>query len=308
MRVDTTYVRRRDEMKITVGLDTLERLDEVAGLVAGFRFPQPEVELVHVLERLGRETGQLPDGARPDLITNFLKMQEEEADRLLGDGSSALARHGIRCRTQRLVGFSGNAIVARAAETRADLLALGSSGKGPIGGALLGSVGRKALVSAGCSVLIAKGARPKKEGLTVVFATDHSVYAKRCLETFVAWRPEGVSRAVVATVYPEQLVGAMAAVVGNFKADVTSWVREKLEKENAAAVSSLAKLGIACSSRVETGAAGDSLERVMKEEAADVLVLGAQGRGFMDRVLIGSVSLDQALRRPYSVLVVRSSP
>lgn len=196
--------------------------------------------------------------------------------------------------------------MAHAAEAKSDLLALGSSGKGPMEGALLGSVGRKALVSAGCSVLIARSCRPRKDGLTVVFATDHSAYAKRCLDTFVSRRPQGVARAVVTTVYPDQLIGAMSAVMSNFKADITSWVRGGLEKENAAAVSSLARLGIPCTSRVEAGSVGDTLERVMKEEQADVLVLGAQRRGFVDRVLIGSVSLDQALRRPYSVLVVRS--
>jgi nucleotide-binding universal stress UspA family protein len=293
-------------MKIAAGLDTLERLKGVAELLSDFRFVQPEVELVHVLERLGEETVRPPEGIQPDLITRFLKMQEEEADRLLSGGSSELAQQGLECKTTRLAGFSGNRIVKHASETKTDLLALGSSGKGAIESALLGSVGRKALLSAECSVLIAKDYQRKKQGLTIVVATDHSPYAKRCLEKFVSWRPQGVTRSVVVTVYPAQLVHAMTSVVSPLKGDVSSWVRSLLEKENEVAVSQLASLGGPCTSRVETGSVGDTLERVMKEEQADVLVLGAQGHGFIDRLLLGSVSLEQSLRRPYSTLVVRA--
>ena len=40
---------------------------------------------------------------------------------------------------------------------------------------------------------------------------------------------------------------------------------------------------------------------------ADLLVLGAQGHGFLERLTTGSVSLDQAVARPYSVIVMRAS-
>jgi nucleotide-binding universal stress UspA family protein len=293
-------------MKIVVGLDTLERLDGVADLLGDLRFVQPQVELVHVLERLDEDGVRPPGSGRMDAISTFLRLQEEEADRMLGEGVARLEQRGLRGTPVRLHGFSSNRIVAHADATKADLLALGSSGKGPLASAFLGSVGRKAVIGAGCSVLIAKGQRRRTKGLTVVWATDHSAYAKRCLDVFTAWRPNGIANLVVTTVYPQQLLGAMTSVMPDFKADVEGWVRSELARDNTAAAGKLAGLGAACSTRVETGAVGDTLERVMIEEQADLLVLGAQGHGFLERLTIGSVSLEQALRRSYSVLVVRA--
>lgn len=292
-------------MKIAIGLDAIDRLRVAAGLVADCKFSSADVELVHVLERLGEVTAPLPEGTRPDLITNFLKMQEDEANKLLSDGSAAVERLGLPTRRTLLTGFSANKIVAHVAGGKADLLALSCSEKSSLERALLGSVSRKALIGAECSVLIAKNYQRKEHGLTVVLATDHSLHAKRSIAKFLSWRPKGIARAVVLTVYPEQALSAMNAVMSNFKADVASWARKELAKENADVAKELATHGITCTSRVESGAVSETLARVMTEEKADLLVLGAQGRGFVDRVFLGSIALDQALGRPYSVLVVR---
>jgi nucleotide-binding universal stress UspA family protein len=44
----------------------------------------------------------------------------------------------------------------------------------------------------------------------------------------------------------------------------------------------------------------------MLDTQADILVMGAQGHGFVERVFIGSVSLHQALYEPYPVMIVRA--
>lgn len=293
-------------MKILLGIDDSERARVVGSLVERLSFDNPKVELVHVLERLGQESLPYLEQTRADLIANYMKMQEDEAKSILVAGQKDLKQIGLESTTKLLTGFSANRIVAHAEQTGADLLAIGSTGKGPVQAALVGSVCRKALVSAPCSILVAK--KPVEPGrpLTVVFATDHSAYANRCLEKFVAWRPQGIGRVVVTTVYQEQLVKAMSSVIDHFKADVASWVRGELERSNAQLIQKLSSVIANCKSRVESGAVGDALEKVMKEEAADLLVVGAQGHGFLERVMIGSISLDQAIRRPYSTLVIRA--
>jgi nucleotide-binding universal stress UspA family protein len=293
-------------MKIVMGVEERERLKVSGDLVKGLRFEDPAIELVHVLERVGEEGLPQLEGARPDLIARYLKMQEDEAQALLAQGEAELKQRGLACRTKLLVGLSANRIIAHAQESGGDLLALGSTGKGPIESVIVGSVGRKALISAQCSVLIAKKSVVADRPLTVVFATDHSAYANRCMEKLLSWRPKGIGRSVITTVYPEQLLKAMSTVMENFKADVSTWVRAELERNNAQLIQKLAPLGGEFKSRVESGRVGDTLERVMKEEQADLLVLGAQGHGFIERLTIGGVSLDQALRRPYSVLVLRA--
>jgi nucleotide-binding universal stress UspA family protein len=44
----------------------------------------------------------------------------------------------------------------------------------------------------------------------------------------------------------------------------------------------------------------------MQETHSELLVLGSQGHGFMERIALGSTSLEQAIKQPYSVLVVRA--
>jgi nucleotide-binding universal stress UspA family protein len=292
-------------MKIVVGVDASKRAATIGGYISALRFADYELTLAHVLERIG-EAGFSPEGGVPrDLIERFLKMQEDEANGILQSEHAELKKAGLESSKKLLTGFSGNRIVAYAEETKADVLAIGSSGKGTLEGAIIGSVGRKALISSSCSVLIAKRPVQSQGPLTVVFATDHSDYANRCIDRFIGWRPKGVGRAIVTTIYPEQFVQAMTSVMDNFKADVSSWVRTEFERNNQKVLQRLAPLGAACKSRVESGNVGNVLENVMKEEKADLLVLGAQGHGFMQRLMLGSVSLDQALKRPYSVLVMR---
>jgi nucleotide-binding universal stress UspA family protein len=233
-------------------------------------------------------------------------MQEEEAQGVLASGHAALTQLGLASTTKLMTGFAGNRILARSEEGGADLLALGSSGRGLLNGAKLGSVGRKALTSAKCSVLIAKNAPSQGRPLTAVIATDHSQYANRCLEKLMSWNPKGIGRAVVTTVYPEQLLKSMTSLMNHFKADVSSWVKGELERNNAEFIRKFATVVPNCTGRVESGDVGDTLERVMKEEGADLLILGSQGHGFLERMFVGSISLDQAMSRSYSTLVVRA--
>lgn len=60
--------------------------------------------------------------------------------------------------------------------------------------------------------------------------------------------------------------------------------------------------------RVETGDPGATICLVARELAVDAIVIGSHGKGFLSRVLLGSVS-DHVMRHaPCPVLVVRSQP
>lgn len=293
-------------MKIALGVESAERAAVVGGLVKALGFPGASTEVLHVLERLAEDRMPPPAHATPDLITRFLQLQEDDAKAVLSASHKAVQEAGLPCTSKLLTGFAANALLAHAEKEKVDVLALGSTGRGALQSALLGGVGRKALTSAKCSVLIAKKAPPAGRPLTAVFATDHSEYANRCLETFVSWQPKGIGRVVVTTVYPEQLVRSLSSLLTHFKADVSAWVKGELERNNDAALQKLAKVVPHGAGRVESGDVGDTLARVMQEEEADLLILGAQGHGFMERLFVGSISLDQAMGRPYSTLVVRA--
>jgi len=293
-------------MKIVLGVDDATRARNTADLLQALRFRRASVDVVHVLD--GRSESFYPvQGHRPDLIARYLKMQENNANEMLANTFSELKRRDFAdVSSYLLMGYLSNKLLDYCSETSADVLAVASSDKGPIEGVLIGSVTRKAIISAPCSVLISKRPVESSRPLNVVLATDHSPYANKCIDAFVRWAPEGIGKLTVVTVFPEQLVKAMTSVVENFKADIGSWVRSELERTNQEVIGRLASLGAASKSRVESGFVVESLERVMQEEGADLMVLGAQGHGFVERMTLGSVSLDLAAKKPFSVLVVRA--
>ncbi len=294
-------------MKIVLGVDDATRVKQTADLMQALRFQSATVELVHVLD--GRNESFYPvELHRPDAISFYLKMQEDNAKELLASTWSDMkARDFANVSSHLIHGLMSNKLLDYCTETGADVLALASSDKGSVEGVLIGSVTRKAVISARCSILISKRPVVSGRALNVVLATDHSVYANKCIDEFIRWAPQGIGKMTVLTVFPEQLVKLMTSVIENFKADAAGWVRAELERSNQEVIRRLGSLGIERRSLVESGAVVDTLERVMKDEGADLLVLGAQGHGFVERLTLGSVSLDLAVRKPYSILVVRAS-
>ena len=60
--------------------------------------------------------------------------------------------------------------------------------------------------------------------------------------------------------------------------------------------------------RIEIGDAATEICRVAGELGVDVIVVGSHGRGFLSRVLLGSVSEHVTRNAPCLVLVVRTTP
>jgi nucleotide-binding universal stress UspA family protein len=71
-------------------------------------------------------------------------------------------RLGLHPQTELLVGDPVDEIVAFADSTNADLIVVGSHGRGPVTSALLGSVSRGVLAESRRPVLVARGAQVHK--------------------------------------------------------------------------------------------------------------------------------------------------
>jgi nucleotide-binding universal stress UspA family protein len=293
-------------MRIVLGVDDKDRAKEVTSLLQALRFPETKIDIVRVIESLGDATPPPVKGWRGDAIVQYRKMLTDEGEELLKTVSADIKQRDFaQAETHLVWGLINKKLIEHAEKTNADLTAVASSGKGSVEGVLIGSTARKLVIASKRSVLVAKNYASSSRPLKVVLATDHSAYANKCVDEFLRWAPRGIGQLTVVTVFPEQLVQAITSVVEHFKADVTNWVRKELEQSNQSVISRLKNSGIECKSRVESGFVTETLERVMKEEAADLLIMGAQGHGFVDRLTLGSVSLDQVVKKPYSVLVVR---
>jgi nucleotide-binding universal stress UspA family protein len=94
------------------------------------------------------------------------RLAEEERLREAGAAYEHLAKEsaeqlrvaGVLARAELRTGDATNEIVAAAHDWNADLIVVGSRGRGPIARALIGSVARGVLLNANCSVLVARQA------------------------------------------------------------------------------------------------------------------------------------------------------
>lgn len=294
-------------MKIVMGIDDLEGAVRQGDLIAALRFDAPYIDAVNVVECIGTALMQPINAERPDLFVEYMNNRESVANELVVRATEALEDRGMRnCRGHILKGFVSNELMEWSEKEEADLLSLGSNGKTALEGVLLGSVTRKAVISAKTSLLISRTTHAPRRPLTVVLATDHSRYSDWFVKRFAQWAPRGIGKLVVTTVFPEHLARSISSLMGHLKFDVAALIRDELEKANRGVISALSGLGAECVSRIECGYVNEAIEDVMKREQADLLVLGAQGHGFSERFIVGSVALEQATGKPYSVLIVRS--
>ncbi len=84
------------------------------------------------------------------------EMEEQEGRRLLEDATVSLERAGLQAVPVLLRGDAASELIEYAREHEIDLIIAGSRGLGQVRGWLLGSVSRKLLHYAGCSVLIVR--------------------------------------------------------------------------------------------------------------------------------------------------------
>jgi nucleotide-binding universal stress UspA family protein len=291
-------------MRLVVGIDQTAESLKAAELAARLAFRGMEVDLVHVVERLEPIIYQrLP--ANADVIDRLLKGQEDAGRSMLAAAEGRLREYGFAARTHLMHGFAANVLMEFATSSGADLLATGSEGRGNVEGLLFGSVSRKLAVSAPQSLLIAKQEPLPVGPVRAVFATDHSPYAQRCLARLLALAPRGFGKVTVMTAYPKALVGHLTQMLEHFKGDVATWIEKNLEEQNQAVRRTLATLGCEVESRVVSGEPRQAITRTMEETGATLVVLGAQGHGFLDRVTAGSVSYAQAVKSKYDTLMLR---
>ena len=92
-------------------------------------------------------------GAAVDTVA----MAEAEREAIWGEVEPELERAGVRFRRVDLEGHPARSLVAHAAAVGAELLVIGSRGRGDLASLVLGSTSHAALHLAECDVLVVKG-------------------------------------------------------------------------------------------------------------------------------------------------------
>ncbi len=296
-------------MKIVLGAD----LAMAAGgspaveLLKRLRFGEAQIDVMHVVPPPVYTGWEYDPVIAPSVLAEIAQRDRESAHEALdkvvaeiGPGAGAVVAMGNP--TERLM--------AHADENHADLVVINGTVAGPLVAFLTGSVARGLVIGAHQSVLLARGKSEPLRPLRAVLATDHSPYSERCVTKLTQLWPQGIQHITVLTAYPEDRIRAMEPMLPQMGVEPVEAVKETLEAKNNALIQKLGgcfhPMLTTFESRVSPLGIHEAIAAAMKETDADLLILGAHGHSFLERLTLGSVSFRESVFAPYSVLVVRA--
>ncbi len=247
-------------------------------------------------------------GGLPEAVHDARRAQASVFERQVGSVVDDFTDRGIEADGAVLEGYPARVIVEQARAFDADVVVVGSRGRGAIEGLLLGSVSAEVLDNAHCPVLVAR--RPTIT--RVVFGFDGSEPADRARHVLSSWPVfETVPVRVVAVAAVAQAwhTGIAPTLHGQVVASYAEDLAHEREAQAAAAtvvVEQLAGAGRAADCVVRAGDPATEIVATARDSGADLIVLGSHGRTGLSRVLLGSVARTVARESNASVLVVRN--
>lgn len=215
-------------------------------------------------------------------------------------------------------GSPASAIVARADTLSADLLVMGTHGRSGFERLVLGSVTEKVLRKAACPVLtvprdvLDSPAAPPVLFKRIICAVDFSDCSMRALEYAMSLAQEADAHLTVMHVV--ELPPDMPREVHE---NTLSWSRNlseyaALTKEDRGkrltdAIPDSVRAYCTVETVLATGKPYREILRVADEQKADLLVVGIQGRGAIDRLLFGSTAQHLVRQAACPVLTLRTA-
>jgi nucleotide-binding universal stress UspA family protein len=298
-----------ERMKVVLGADGSEHAEFAAEFLT--RYPMAEESVVDccgVYSASHVVTATSHPFLGPMLVDQLTHAVDDARD-----GAEAAARRlcsfirdrGRKSEAHLLQGDPGEELANYAEEMGAAFVAVGSRGLGRFDALLLGSVGREIANNRSIDLLVARR-REASGGLKALFATDHSDFAERVAAKLPSM-VEGkfAELEVLSVVDPDSKDVAFARSStpwDDLQTGLAGWAGE----QNEATVAKLSGLADRCVSNVLSGHAREAIIDRAEEMGADLIIIGAQGRTALSRLLIGSVSSYVLTRAKCSVMIVRA--
>lgn len=264
-------------------------------------------EIARVADFDCRAIHVVPDVWRAAGMPELLLPTQDLTDRLVSDARARIARllepvvplhvaHGLEVR----VGRAGPVLARAASESGAALVAVGGKQHGALARAFGGSTAHYLLHTLDVPMLVAGAAvgRVRRVLATVdlSYATAPTLATARRL---AAWL--GARLRVLHVVEPVLIPVDVPVTV-----DQEEVVRRSREAYDELVTG---QLGLAAEDRViRSGAAAETIAAEAAAFGADLVVLGSHGKGWVDRVLLGSVTEDLVSALPTSLVIVPVSP
>ncbi len=290
-------------MKILIAIDSSESSEAVISEIAGR--PWPEGTVARVLNVVGSVSAY---SGVPDLEP-LVSAETDAASSLVKSAVDQLAARGIEASWVVTAGNPRAAIVDYARAWGPDFVFLGSHGHSGVSRFFLGSIAKTVLRHVPCSVGILRpftGDRLAKVGTKILLATDGSKYSEAAVRSLAGrpW-PRHTKIKVVSVIDPSEIsidpLYGMEEMVGR----AGEIRKEQALEALSAAGKILREAGLKAAGKALTGDAKGRIIDEARKWQADLIVVGAQGRGGIDRLLQGSVSETVAIHAHCSVEVIR---
>jgi len=199
-------------------------------------------------------------------------------------------------------------ILAQAKTSRADLIVIGSHGRGGIQRLVLGSVAEKVLRLATCPVLtVRRGVRLVRRSRspfeTILCPTDFSAAANKAVAYAKRLAQEADAKLILMTAvewpFGEAVMsGAVAELQKSIESDASESLTRLLPRP--------ASNGPRAQAIVVVGKASAAILKVARGRSVDLIVMGVSGRGALDVALLGSTTHHVIREGVWPVLTVRT--
>jgi nucleotide-binding universal stress UspA family protein len=243
-----------------------------------------------------------------ELETGVKERVLEELEDFLGDARAA----GVKAEGEVLVGRESVEIVERAQTLPADLVVMGTHGRGGFEKWVLGSITEKVIRQAPCPILTvtlpAEDAPPPGQTpfKRILCAIDFSEHSTRALTFALSLAQQAEAHLTLAHVLEpiadENLEVYAGHTVGELRPELEARSRERLR----AAVPEDARNWCEPDELIVYGRPWEAILEAVKTTQSNLLVMGVHGRSVVDLALFGSTTnhVVRAARCP--VLVIRS--
>jgi nucleotide-binding universal stress UspA family protein len=245
-------------------------------------------------------------------VPQLLEEAKKNTTQMLDEAAQPLRDAGWSVQISTVLDTPRHGISLAATDSKADLIMLGSHGKGTFRRLLLGSTAQAVLRHATCSVEIVR--HPSGEdsvahrAMKILLPTDASEYAEKAVKA-VAGRgwSEGTTVKIISVPELPVLVGEFPYYDPEQWKDMANKMEAQARENVKNAGTALEKTGVQIETEVtdpKDSPAGAIVEAA-DDWRADLIVMGSHGRRGLDRIVLGSVSESVALHAHCSVEVVR---
>jgi nucleotide-binding universal stress UspA family protein len=297
-------------MRVVVATDGSPAAQTAVDLVASLEWPPGSVIRVVTVLDIDRIVPS-PAGDLPLAIGSFEEQAQEYVDSVTRAAASVVAAPGLQTERASPLGRASTAIVDEAATLGADLIVVGSRGRGPWKTMLLGSDSAEVVDRARCPVLVARTPAVTR----VILAHDGSSGANAAEGILERWPVfSGLTVEVLGVVGPGEglrsapmtIVQARYPQVIEEQTRVLVAARGRHEEICREASTRLARSGRQTSWEVRDGDPAKVVVDEAQARGADLIVMGTRGLTGFDRLRLGSVARNVLTHAHCSVLVVHS--